>query len=133
MGWDGMATARRASDAEVWAYLAPGTGTADERGRVWTQTDRRVTHGGEHFWMVTRIDGAPVYITLYLVQRQETEFMVKGLCELEGPYYYDCPPELLAVCPCPESREAWKWRQGVLTGGRGRPVGPQGLLGNCRG
>ena len=54
------------------------------------------------------------YIMLYLVESMGGALAYKDMDEEMGPYYYDCPPELFAICPTTSPR-ALAWRDKVVS------------------
>lgn len=69
---------------------------------------------GNHVWQaVRRFDGV-VFISLALIAKERNGgWGYKGMSEDMGPYYYDCPLVLLAMCTEPLNESAAAWREKV--------------------
>ncbi len=90
----------------------------DSNGEVRGVTDVRSTRYGHNLWGVLRVNGKPVAIELWLVtwsppHADNPQWIYKPLTEDMGPCEYDCPLELLDICPCPDSQYARDWRARV--------------------
>lgn len=82
-------------------------------GETCTPLKSRVV--GNHVWQAVRHEptGA-VFIHLHLIAKDRRGgWGYKDMSEDAGPYCYDCPLSLLALCTEPTSDYAKNWREGV--------------------
>lgn len=70
---------------------------------------------GSHVWQAVRHEATgEVFIHLDLIAKQRNGgWGYKGMSEEAGPYCYDCPLSLLAMCTEPKHEYARDWREKV--------------------
>lgn len=104
MGW--LYTLHKAEPGEIMRqFTKPWT---NSKGHDYQITDASFANW-RHLWGVLRIDGEPVTIILWLVDRRRDEWGYKDMEESMGPFYYTCPLRLLDIAP----EENSEWREHV--------------------
>lgn len=70
---------------------------------------------GNHIWSAVRNDvTGDVFVNLTLIAKERGGgWGHKSMNESAGPYYYDCPPSILALCTAPANEYADRWRDRV--------------------
>jgi hypothetical protein len=96
MGWDSNRNWKTKQD--VVSKI-----TADLK-RNYTVLGIKTTKSG--VWAVVQRENTTPFIILDLIEKENGAWYVKGMSECEGPFYYDCPREFLAMAP--PANENWR-------------------------
>ncbi len=76
--------------------------------------DHKTTCYGRHLWVLAKLRSTnKSFISLYLIEKRDSEWMYKPMDETMHPYYYDCPLSLLNAADEPINESSQRWREKV--------------------
>lgn len=81
-----------------------------QRGNL-TLVDQKMTNYGRHIWSLYQTPTGERFINLDLCQKQGEDWGYKDMDETMGPYYYDCPLDLIRKAGPAKYEDARKWRE----------------------